>query len=93
MPQYKAPLRDMRFLLNEVFDYPAHYQRLPGAAEATPDTVITLVDGKKYVVGQTTQEVVDRIRHFRASILRRVDDPHASEAAELYVFPQGREGQ
>jgi alkylation response protein AidB-like acyl-CoA dehydrogenase len=39
MPQYKAPLRDMRFLLNEVFDYPAHYQRLPGAAEATPDTV------------------------------------------------------
>lgn len=61
--------------------------------EATPDTVITLVDGKKYVVGQTTDEVVERIRQFRAAILRRVDDPHASEAAELYVFPQGREGQ
>ena len=29
MPQYKAPLRDMRFLLNEVFDYPGHYQKLP----------------------------------------------------------------
>ncbi len=39
MPQYKAPLRDMRFLLNEVFDYPAHYQRLPNGAEATPDMV------------------------------------------------------
>ena len=39
MPQYKAPLRDMRFLLNEVFDYPGHYQKLPGGAEATPDTV------------------------------------------------------
>ena len=31
MPQYKAPLRDMRFLLNEVFDYPAHYASLPAA--------------------------------------------------------------
>ena len=61
--------------------------------EATPDTVITLVDGKKYVVAQTTVEVVDLIRHFRASILRRVDDPNLSEAAELYVFPHGREGQ
>ncbi len=61
--------------------------------EATPDTVITLVDGKKYVVGQTTEEVVERIRQFRAGILRRVDDPKFSEAAELYVFPQGREGQ
>ena len=61
--------------------------------EATPDTVITLVDGKKYVVGQTADEVVERIRQFRAAILRRVDDPNLSEAAELYVFPQGREGQ
>jgi alkylation response protein AidB-like acyl-CoA dehydrogenase len=39
MPQYKAPLRDMRFLLNEVFDYPGHYQKLPNGADATPDTV------------------------------------------------------
>lgn len=26
MPAYKAPLRDIRFLMNEVLDYPAHYQ-------------------------------------------------------------------
>jgi alkylation response protein AidB-like acyl-CoA dehydrogenase len=39
MPTYKAPLRDMRFLLNEVFDYPAHYQKLKSGAEATPDMV------------------------------------------------------
>ncbi|WP_198422361.1 acyl-CoA dehydrogenase N-terminal domain-containing protein, partial [Pseudomonas aeruginosa] len=25
MPVYKAPLRDTRFLLNEVFDFPEHY--------------------------------------------------------------------
>jgi alkylation response protein AidB-like acyl-CoA dehydrogenase len=39
MPSYKAPLRDMRFLLNEVFDFPAHYQALANGGEATPDLV------------------------------------------------------
>jgi alkylation response protein AidB-like acyl-CoA dehydrogenase len=40
MPEYKVPLRDMRFLLNEVFDYPAHYAKLPvTGSEATPDMV------------------------------------------------------
>lgn len=39
MPCYKAPLRDMRFLLNEVLDYPSHYQSLSNGAEATPDIV------------------------------------------------------
>ena len=28
MPAYKAPVRDIRFLMNEVFDYPAHYKTL-----------------------------------------------------------------
>jgi hypothetical protein len=32
MPTYKAPLRDMRFLMNEVFDYPPHYAGLSMAA-------------------------------------------------------------
>ena len=39
MPAYKAPLRDTRFLLNEVLDFPAHYQQLVNGAEATPDMV------------------------------------------------------
>ena len=39
MPAYKAPLRDMRFLLNEVFDYESHYKTLPNGADATPDMV------------------------------------------------------
>jgi flagellar protein FlbD len=37
--------------------------------DATPDTVITLVDGKKYVVAETPEEVVDRIVVFRANVL------------------------
>ncbi|MDX1635256.1 MAG: acyl-CoA dehydrogenase C-terminal domain-containing protein [Marinobacter sp.] len=39
MPVYKAPLRDMKFLLNEVFDYPSHYAGLRQGENATPDIV------------------------------------------------------
>ena len=45
MTPYKAPLRDMRFQMNEVFDYPAHYARLPNGAEATPDIVDAILEG------------------------------------------------
>jgi len=45
MPQYKAPLRDVRFLLNEVFDYPAHYAKQPNAEDATPDMVDAILEG------------------------------------------------
>jgi flagellar protein FlbD len=37
--------------------------------EATPDTVVTLVDGSRYVVSETVAEVVDKIRAFRASVV------------------------
>lgn len=30
MPAYRTPLRDMRFLLDDVFDFAAHYPRLTG---------------------------------------------------------------
>ena len=44
MPSYKAPLRDMRFLLNEVFDFPAHYRALANGSDATPDMVEAILD-------------------------------------------------
>jgi flagellar protein FlbD len=37
-------------------------------AEATPDTVITLVDGHKFVVAESVPDVVDRVRAWRASV-------------------------
>lgn len=37
-------------------------------AEATPDTVITLVDGHKLVVSESVEELVGRIRSWRAGI-------------------------
>src|SRR5690606_11701856 len=45
MPQYKAPLRDMRFLLNEVFDYTSHYASLSNGENATPDMVEAILEG------------------------------------------------
>jgi len=45
VPTYKAPLRDMRFLMNEVLDYPAHYARLANGGEATPDMVEAILEG------------------------------------------------
>ncbi|HEY1182004.1 MAG TPA: acyl-CoA dehydrogenase C-terminal domain-containing protein, partial [Rhodocyclaceae bacterium] len=44
MPAYKAPLRDMRFLLNEVFAYPKHYAALSNGKDADPDTVNAILD-------------------------------------------------
>ncbi|MGN6600340.1 MAG: flagellar FlbD family protein [Actinomycetes bacterium] len=38
-------------------------------AEATPDTVVTLVDGKKYVVAESVSELIELVRHHRASVL------------------------
>ncbi len=39
MPAYKAPLRDIRFVMNELLDYPAHYASLSNGKDADPDTV------------------------------------------------------
>ena len=38
--------------------------------EATPDTVITLTTGQKYMVLETTDEIVERVVRFRQSLLR-----------------------
>jgi len=37
--------------------------------DCTPDTVITLVDGTKYLVSQSIDEVVDAVLDYRARIL------------------------
>ena len=33
--------------------------------DSTPDTVITLVDGKKYVVSESLEEIVAAVRAYR----------------------------
>ena len=49
MPDYKAPLRDIRFVRNELLDYPSHYSSVSGAEEATADMVDAILEeGAKF---------------------------------------------
>ncbi len=49
MPTYKAPLRDIQFIMNEVLDTEALYQSLPGYEEATPDLMNAIIEeGAKF---------------------------------------------
>jgi len=52
--------------------------------EAKPDTIITLVDGTNYVVAESLQEVVNRVRTFKASVLvtcASLENPTQQQAA------------
>ncbi|RTE66635.1 acyl-CoA dehydrogenase [Amphritea opalescens] len=49
MPEYKAPLRDIQFVLDEMLQSEQHYQSLPGCEEATPDMINAILDeGAKF---------------------------------------------
>ena len=37
--------------------------------DATPDTIITLIDGKKYVVAESLPQVATTIRTYRAEVI------------------------
>ncbi|MBP0592281.1 acyl-CoA dehydrogenase C-terminal domain-containing protein [Paraburkholderia sp. LEh10] len=45
MPGYDAPIREIRFLLEDVFGYDQHTPNLPGFEEATLDVVMAVLDG------------------------------------------------
>ncbi|WP_207863716.1 acyl-CoA dehydrogenase C-terminal domain-containing protein [Pseudomonas sp. 58(2021)] len=48
MPEYKAPLRDMRFLIDHVFDFHTQYAAL-GAHDASPDMINAILEeGAKF---------------------------------------------
>ncbi|WP_344169195.1 flagellar FlbD family protein [Pilimelia columellifera] len=38
-------------------------------ADCTPDTVITLVDGTKYVIAESVPEFIALVREYRASLI------------------------
>lgn len=45
MLSYKAPKRDIKFLMNEVFDFPAHYKTPASGQAADSETVDMIIDG------------------------------------------------
>jgi flagellar protein FlbD len=54
-------------------------------ADCTPDTVITLVDGTKYVIAESVPEFIDSVRHYRASLIAQASrmesdaEPHSAD--------------
>ena len=49
MLTYRAPLRDIQFVLDELLDAPAHYSKLQGCEEVTPDLLAAIIDsGAKF---------------------------------------------
>lgn len=69
-------LRGEAFLLNP---------DLIESVESTPDTVVTLVDGRKTVVTEAPAVITDLVVRFRAAVLTAVEDarmhPQARRAA------------
>ena len=45
MPQYRAPLREVDFLLGDVFDSARHYEALEGCEQPTPELVDAIIRG------------------------------------------------
>jgi flagellar protein FlbD len=67
-------------------------------AEATPDTVVTLIGGNKYVICESLDELVELIRDYRARIIASAEamtaeanpysdaTPHSSGHARIRVL-------
>lgn len=61
--------------------------------DSTPDTVLTLVDGTKYLVSESLEEVVDAVRAFRASIVASAETMTVEEhVPNLRVLNPPKEG-
>jgi flagellar protein FlbD len=50
-------------------------------ADCTPDTVVTLVDGTKYVIAESVPEFIDSVRHYRASLIAQASRIEAEPTA------------
>ena len=52
-------------------------------ADCTPDTVITLVDGTKYVISESVPEFIDSVRHYRASLIAQASRLESEPVARM----------
>ena len=53
--------------------------------DASPDTVLTLVDGTRYVVAESLAVVIERIRTFRAEVVAISHDMQREPVRDLRV--------
>lgn len=55
--------------------------------EAAHDTVLALVDGRRILVAETPDEVVERVVRFRAAVLTAADELREAPHPRLAVVP------
>jgi len=55
-------------------------------AESTPDTTITLVTGEKLVVLESREDLMQRVRRYRSSVLRDAWPSAVSALSALQTF-------
>ncbi len=87
MPAYKAPLREIRYVLNEVLDAPARYREL-GRDDVTAELIDGVLEGAARFaedVVAPTNEPGDRIGVKRLDDGRVVTPPGFVEAYRQYV--------
>jgi flagellar protein FlbD len=69
--------------------------------DVTPDTIVTLIDGAKYIVAESLDDVVAAIRAFRASVVALANTSEivttdsslpATGSPALRVVPTAEEG-
>ena len=52
--------------------------------DSAPDTILTLIDGTKYIVEESMAEVIESIREDRAQLLARAQDLHTGPTERLH---------
>jgi flagellar protein FlbD len=57
-------------------------------AEASPDTMLTLINGEKLIVREALEEIVERVLAYRARLLAAVTRrlPDSSDAGRVVAF-------
>jgi flagellar protein FlbD len=58
------------------------------SVETAPDTIVTLVDGRRIVVTDDPADLVDRVTRFRAAVLVAADELRAAPAPVLRAVPR-----
>jgi len=67
--------------------------------EHTPDTVITMIDGRKYMVEESPEEIVSRTVRYRGAVLNggganerptRAEDPAKANDASIHHLAEKR---
>jgi flagellar protein FlbD len=55
--------------------------------EQAPDTVITLLNGEKLVVRETTDQVIERVLEFRRAIVSGLRDCRPGTSGDEFTYP------